>query len=268
MTILHYYFPIETVRLISSPLDKSMPTYFGCILGICVFVVSIRIYGEEQKVILAQPITQPTIYSTVAKEVLLTAYAQIDESVTFELYPAKRALRIADKGLTDGLLARTPGLEQDYPNLRMLSVPVAFEKVYLFTNQRYVSPIDWRELTKYRVAVVRGFMLVAQNFPPSILVEVSSIEQAFYMLSQHKVDFVIDLESGQCSLKKLGLSEIRKLEPAMTELIVYHYLHKNNKALMTRVEPILRKMETQGKIKALYQKVNRAFNCDNLPYVP
>ncbi|WP_155735690.1 transporter substrate-binding domain-containing protein [Pseudoalteromonas luteoviolacea] len=245
-----------------------MPTYIGYILGISLFVVSIRIYGDEQTILLAQPITQPTIYSSVAKEVLLSAYAQIDESVTFELYPAKRALRIADKGLTDGLLARTPGLEQDYPNLRMLSVPVAFEKVYLFTNQRYVSPIDWRELTKYRVAAVRGFMLVAQSFPSGILVEVSSIEQAFYMLSQHKVDFVIDLESGECSLKKLGLSEIRKLEPAMTELIVYHYLHENNKALMTRVEPILRKMETQGKIKAIYQKVNRAFNCDNLPYIP
>ncbi|AOT10990.1 substrate-binding periplasmic protein [Pseudoalteromonas luteoviolacea] len=215
-----------------------------------------------------QPITQPTIYSTVAKEVLLSAYAQIDTSVAFELYPAKRALRIADKGLADGLLARTPGLEQDYPNLRMLSVPVAFEKVYLFTHLPYLDPIDWRELTKYRVAVVRGFELAAQSFPRGTLVEVSSIDQAFKMLSQHKVDFVIDLESGYCSLKKLGLSEVKKLEPAMTELVVYHYLHKNHKNLMARLEPTLRQMEAQGEIKALYKKVHSTFNCETLPYIP
>lgn len=229
--------------------------FFVLILAPC------RLYSEVQNITLSMPIIQPTLYSVSSKRVLDRAYSQIKVEVKYERYPANRSLYAANRGVTDGILARIPNMERSYPNLTMLPIPLASEKVYVYTHDLHFRIYDWRVISRYRVAIVRGFELATKHLNKDSLVEVPSVEQAFSMLEQKKVDFVIDLESGQCVLNKLGLNKIRRLEPAISELTVYHYLHIRHQSLSRELKVILESMALSGEIRSIYDNTLEELDC-------
>ena len=98
---------------------------------ICILWLSLSIFNEahasENKsgTVVVSGIQNEQTHA-MAKEVLREAYRRIGYDIRFEFLPGKRSLEYANKGLTDGDVARIAGTEKKYPNLIPVPTPIIF----------------------------------------------------------------------------------------------------------------------------------------------
>lgn len=82
----------------------------------------------------------------IAKYVLIEAYKEIGYQVTFDDLPGKRALEWANKGLTDGDVARIEGTEKKFTNLIPIEIPIIYFKGVVFTKNIKRNIAQWKDL--------------------------------------------------------------------------------------------------------------------------
>ncbi|WP_207678165.1 transporter substrate-binding domain-containing protein [Desulfonema magnum] len=76
------------------------------------------------------------------------------------------------------------------------------------------------------------------------------------MLDNDRLDIVVNsVITGLGTLKKTGVRGITILNPPLEIHPVFHYLHKKNKALIPRLESVLKKMEKTGRIRKVQEKI-------------
>ena len=49
-------------------------------------------------------------------------------------------------------------------------------------------------------------------------------------------------------IRKLGLTDIRVVEPPLETVQFYHYLHKKNRSLIPGIDAVLRSMQASGRV--------------------
>jgi hypothetical protein len=79
------------------------------------------------------------------------------------------------------------------------------------------------------------------------------------MLYADRIDVAVtDLFSGMITLKELGLnSAIRPMPPPLQKIYIYHFLHENHRALVPKVEAVLREMERSGELTRLREALKK-----------
>ncbi|WP_161629851.1 substrate-binding periplasmic protein [Desulfogranum japonicum] len=193
------------------------------------------------------------------ERILKEAYSRLGISFQFLELPSERALMMANKGDTDGEFQRLAGLEQTYPNLMMISVPIGSVDIVVYTKETEFVVEDWQSLMPYTIGAVRGFKLVKTKTEGMSVEEVSNIKQAFLMLKLGRVDIVVDSISVQCDLKDFDPSGIRILQPPLERHVLYHYLHTRHSALAAKLEAVLTRMKQDGEIQTLQEQAMRDY---------
>ena len=186
-------------------------------------------------------------------QILTEAYRRIGYLVEIKKYPAGRALIVANDGEVDGELARIEGIDLEYKNLIRVPVLIHTNELCVFTMDTSMKISTWSDLKPYIV----GYRFGLKNIETSLPVEVqkygvSHLDQAFQMLSFHRVDAVLaPMEAGMETIKKLGLNGIIRIPKPLSSNRLYHYLHIKNTHLLGPLTETLQKMTEDGTIRRL-----------------
>lgn len=196
--------------------------------------------------------TADSALTAVNKRVVTEAYKRIGFKIQIERLPAARALKISNKGEVDGELFRIADIVNDYPNLRMIPIPIYILEARVFSKDVEFSVNGWESLRPYNIGIVRGVKhaeLGTKGMNRHISV---NYDHLFKMLYKKRVDIVVAARlSGLESIAKLNLKEIKMLDNPIVKLPLYHFLHKKHERLIPKLTEVLRRMEKEGTLQKI-----------------
>ncbi len=187
------------------------------------------------------------------EKVLREAYAALGYNLVVHRMPIPRSLEESNMGRFEGELARVGGIESRYKNLVRVDVPIFDLEVVAVTKDKSRRIREWSDLGGLTVAYPRGAIIMEQNLPENVghLAPFLSLEKGMALLLAGRADVLL---SSRKNLAGDDLEGLYVQEPPLEHVHVYHYLHKKNRALVPKLEAVLRKMREQGRIARILNK--------------
>lgn len=163
--------------------------------------------------------------------------------------PSERSLHSANLGEVDGEGLRVPGLASQYPNL--VQVPERYIGISFVAFARDTSiRLDhgWDSLKPHRVAFINGWkMFEGSAGGARVVTKVDKAEQMFLMLDGGRIDLALYTRTDGVALaRRMGLSSIVPLAPALKDVDMYLYLNRKHEALVPKLAQALREMKSDG----------------------
>lgn len=190
--------------------------------------------------------------TTIAERVLHEAYRRLGMSMVVVKVPGERSLFSADHGQVDGELYRKLGMERDYPNLRIVPVPLLTYEIVIFTLGTTFVVNGWDSLRPFSIGFVKGIKIIEQNTQGMKLEPTTTMRQAFLKMTLMRSDIVVaNRHSGVFVLKEMKLSDVKVLEPPLATFPVFHYLHKKHEALIPKLTTVLQQMQKEKTIEKI-----------------
>lgn len=191
----------------------------------------------------------------ICLSILKEAYQRLGIAIVHEPLPPFRSLEMVNAGEIDGELSRVAGIEQQFPNLVMAPVPIIMLDNVVFTKQAEFAVTGWESLRPYPMALLTGLKLIEKHTQGMMRTFVSQPAQLFYMLNKDRVDIVVYSRlDGLELLRQLQLPDIRILEPPVSQVPLYHYLHKKHQPLVERLTQALQALETEGRLRSIREE--------------
>jgi len=194
-------------------------------------------------------------FAKVGEAILEEAYGRLGINVKFVHYPSERALTQSNSGHLDGEIVRINGLDESYENL--IKVPTSYISAvhFVYAIDPHIEVNGYESLTSKSIAFRRGLKVVEKNTVGFKRAQVSSSDQAFFMLERRKegrVDIVIEEELTSLSIiKENKLENIKQLYPAISEDKHFHYLNKKHQHLVPEIDRVLKAMLLDGTIEKI-----------------
>lgn len=221
------------------------------------FIMALMLLGDvpslaaQEKIVLSIDEDASYFADWISQKVLQEAYSRLGIPVEFQRLPRERAIRSADNGATDGIDARLPGLEQQYPNLIMVSVPITSIEAVVITKDKTFEVKGWESVAPYTIGLVRGTKLVEQRTQGMKAEAATTLEQALRKLEANRTDIVIHTRDALCEAKKLGFTDLKVLEPPLEQVKGYHYLNKTHQALQAKLADVFTQMTQEQAMERL-----------------
>jgi len=192
----------------------------------------------------------PLDYSAdISETILKEAYGRLNFHISTEVLPSERALVNANSGLLDGDIHRIIGLENLYPNLIRVPVPINAIEGMVFSKTKGIKIDSWDDLKYFSIGLRIGAKFAEAGSQGMNVSPVITNDQVFKMLDKGRTEVVVSTRiEGLLTTKRLGLAKIYPIEPAIVILKLYHYVHKKNKAIIPELTRILKIMEKEGRI--------------------
>lgn len=161
---------------------------------------------------------------------------------------AERGLKNANDGIEDGELARIGGMEKMYPNLIPIPGKVLDYHFVAFTRHAQLNNASWESLQPLSVGYLRGWKIYERSLMPGTRVTVvDTPEQLFSILDKNRIDVALYERSlGTALVKTLGIKDVHVVEPSLTELEMFIYLHKKHAAKVPAVASALHDLKAEG----------------------
>ncbi len=214
---------------------------------------------NAEKTLYFSAVEESVIDDFIFEKILTEGYQRIGIKVKKRCYPMERALLSSNLGKTDGEMARIKGISEEYKNLMIVPVVVLTSGIMAFSVKDISVSSGWESLTSYRVVIQQGMKIVEINAKKYHwnYRSLTHTEQLFRTLVVDRYDVAVtDLLKGLASLRKLRLmakgkqfEKVMLLKPPLFKVELYHYLHKKNRALISRITAALLEMENEGLIK-------------------
>lgn len=219
---------------------------------------------------LGQKLTFSTFEGSPGQEmsalILEEAYASIGIEIEVQRYPGLRSLKTANQGLVDGELSRFKAFRYDFPNLIPVPVPVNHLSGTAFSKNDKIELRDWGSLRGYNIGITRGMKFAEQGAAGMTIIRANSHKQLFKMLDAGRVDVAINpLINGVVIINQLKLEGIHALEPTLTHIDLYHFLHKRHAALIPQITAAVQKMQASGRIEEIRNDFFRGISSQLAP---
>ncbi len=192
----------------------------------------------------------------MARHVLEEAYRRLGYEARFDELPGRRALEWADKGLTDGDVARIDGTELTFSNLVRVTVPVIRFKGVAFSRTVNRPIRRWEDLRGLRIGVVRGIRystLGTQDLSPYFANDMTHL---FTLLDKGRIEVAVAvLRAGQIEIARhFKGSGIRAIGSPLYSASLYHFVHTKHRDLVPKLEAVLSDMTASGEMERLWQE--------------
>lgn len=160
----------------------------------------------------------------------------------------ERALLNANSGIEDGVSARIAGLEKNYPNLVRVPEKVLDFPFVAFTRQAKLTSANWETLSSVSVGHIQGWKIFEQSLKPGTSTTiVDTAEQLFTMLDKNRIDVALyERWLGLALAKKMGIKDIRVIEPALADREMFIYLNKRHADKVPAIITALRSLKADG----------------------
>lgn len=204
---------------------------------------------------MSPPLSEPD-QTGMLDQVISEAFRRIGVTVSFRQLPSERALVMADNGQVDGDANRISGLQADYPNLLQVPEPNMTYAFTAFALRPDVEVHGWSDLKKYTVGYIIGWKFYDEHVFAASTVKVATPENLFTLLRAGRVDVALYYRLGGLYYgRKLGLINLRVLEPPLATRTMYIYLNNRHANLVPRLTEMLRGMKRDGS----YQRIVAPF---------
>lgn len=190
-----------------------------------------------------------------AINVMTNIYQRIGLDMTLVRFPGKRSLVEANLGSTAGELLRIKAIERNYPNL--VHVPYSIGNLTAIALVRTGQPqiVGISGLLDKRVGVLRGVEftdILTKNIDREVL---NSINSLFSILLSGRVDVILfPALDARIYIKKYGLeNKVDIADRPIVEVPLYHFLHKDSKAVADKLSAEMKRMQNSGELDKLIE---------------
>ena len=197
----------------------------------------------------------------VGEIVLPQIYQKLGHSISIISMPGKRAQMEAIMGRKDGEIMRifTYGIE----NPNMVRVPTSYyhlETMAFAHKDSQITLNSKADLGKYNVLKVLG-VKHTNNITQGLthVYDFNDTQDMFTALGQKRTSLALtNTTDGLYMIKKLGLTHIVPLRPALANLELYHYIHpaviEENPSLLQGLDTTIQAMKQSGELDDLLRQ--------------
>lgn len=188
-------------------------------------------------------------------QVVSEAYSKIDVNVRINLYPAKRSLSVSNGGDVDGELMRIANAEKKYPNLIRIPTSICSMSSRVYSKNPNLNLEDWSSLKPYRIGIHRGHLYALNGTQGMQAIQINSNESMFKMLDADRVDVIVaHVPDATRTIGQMRLKNVYPVSPIISDVKLYHYLHKKHQDLVPQIDTALQEMEQNGRIAQLAEE--------------
>lgn len=201
-------------------------------------------------------ITTPSITSEVSvvlgKKIVRRLYESCGLDIRFLDVPAARAVLMAEKGQSDGELARIPMAVREGAPLVPLEMAIEEARlVPLFLNKE--SAEAHTRLAGKRIGFLNGYRMVAAVLPDDATqLATSDTFQLVGLLKRKRIDVALTLEWDALAAKHRN-PEMVIGEPLL-ESPIYHWVHESRKKDIPCLSEALEEMRADGELQRLIRE--------------
>ena len=191
-------------------------------------------------------------YTELNKRIMGEVYKRAGMKLDVVLYPAKRALHVANSGEADGELFRIANLNQKWPNLLPVPTPIAYLEGVVFSNSTRFTTNNWESLRPYTIGIKRGILHAERGTKGMNRQVLDSNYQLFKALDSGRVDIIVLARlNALVEIRKHGFKGLTQLNPPIFKLPVYHYLHKKHQSLIPKLDKVIGEMIEDGTLQKI-----------------
>ncbi|SCK13347.1 ABC transporter substrate-binding protein [Vogesella sp. LIG4] len=227
--------------------------FLPCLCLLPALLVSLPAHAANPDAIVLSRISGEPL-SDVTYRILQEAYRRLGIRLSSVALPVERSLRYSNSGGTDGEVMRIAGLEQDYPNLVRVPVPLLEVRMQAFTTGANYPVHGWQSLQNYRLCVRSGIRIVLQHTEGMQREITHSEQQLFSMLRAGRCDMAILSQDSWLLIDRLHQGPLHALEPPLSSEPLYHYLNKRRAALLPGLTAVLRDMQRDHSMQRILQQ--------------
>jgi polar amino acid transport system substrate-binding protein len=225
------------------------------------FSMTTNSLAENKRLQFSTHVAKDTIVFKRTYAIMEEAFARIGYDFLLNTYPGKRALQLSNSGRTDGEAHRIYDITSHgaYPNL--IRIPECQQIIhdYAYATKDIDISNGWPDLASYNVAIRRGAAFLTKMSQKHALTtyELDTTEQLVKYLQTGRADIILSnpdeahLVLGSEEIKD---STIRRLEPPLSTLPIFTYLHKRHANLVPRVAATLHEMKLDGTYQRKFDK--------------
>lgn len=183
-----------------------------------------------------------------------------DISISFEVLPAERSLKLANQGINDAECCRIPAVTtKQYKNLIPINKSFFAARFSAFAKKEQKDIKSFTDLKPYSVGTVEGWRIAVKKIKevnPAEINIVTTPQQMFNMIDQGRIDYgVVGYLSGLKTINILKLSNIKPVEPPLIEKDLYLLIHKKHRAMIPQFDQVLSDMKSDGTVDKLYNEL-------------
>ena len=206
------------------------------------------------------------IEQEIGKIILTAIYQELGLKINITSYSGNRAQYAANSGQKAGEIMRIWSYGVENKNLIRVPTPYYSFITSAFTlRNSTINITKAKDLTGYKIARVRGVKHtnnITKNLPK--VSDSPSTEAMFKLLQQGQIDIALtSYIDGIQVLKKLKLEKDIMVSESLAGFKLYHYIHKDHQALVSKVDNIIKRLKNNGKLaKIIAQAEHAVLNTD------
>ncbi len=193
--------------------------------------------------------------ATTSVAVLKEVYERAGLQVSFEFLPAKRGIRVANSGLSDGEAIRSIRAVEGFPNLVRVDIPIGKDELvaYALNNLDHFAPQS--DLSRYRIGILRGDRAAEKMAGNSEIHRFRKFEHAVEMLLRGRIDIAIGWQRNfePVLAKRPDAKGIHRISHDLLHSVGYHFLHKKHRHLVGRLEKAIKELWASGRIDEIWR---------------
>lgn len=195
--------------------------------------------------------------SQVCATILPEAYRRLGYRLMLRDVPPIRADMEVNRGEADGFVFSDDRYLTTHPGSVRVDYPLGSDDIMVFSKGPVFPVEGWKSLGPYLVGYLKGMWVVEEEVRGVRSNPSNTPPQVFQMLESGRVDVaVMPYGLGLASLRTLGFKDIRVLQPAVTKVLLYHFLAAKNAALAPKLARIFKDMDQEGLLK---RAIDRAY---------
>ena len=196
----------------------------------------------------------------VSEAVLTRLYADVGQPMQFLDLPARRAGLMLASGEVDANTHRAKDYLEANPGIVAVATPLGQVVLRAYTRDPTLRITGWADLTRWRVAHLRGIVRVEQLMPAGThRVEAGSLRELWRLLSSDAADVAVLSElAGSPMQKPMGMPGLQRLDVVLDEHTVHHVLAARHVALAQKLNAALLKLQASGELETLRQSTLQA----------
>jgi hypothetical protein len=199
--------------------------------------------------VITTPSTSSEVSVVLGKQIIRKLYDSCGLDIRYLDVPAARAMFMAEKGQSDGELARIPMAVSDNAPLLPLTTPIQEARLVSVAINGEAGDSK-ASLTGKRIGFLNGYRMIARVLPEEASqVAASDTFQLIDLLERGRIDVALTLEWDALAAKRKN-PNLSIGEPLL-EAPIYHWVHESRKDDIPCLSQALESMKASGEINRI-----------------
>jgi len=211
-----------------------------------------RVSDAKGTRVITTPSTTSEVSVVLGKQIVRRLYDQCDLDIRYLDVPAARAVLMAEKGQSDGELARIPMAVKE--NAPLLPLETSIDEARLVPVILNGNTGDSKASLKgKRIGFLNGYRMIAAVLPEDATqVATSDTFQLINLLERGRIDVALTLEWDALAARRKN-PRLSIGEPLL-EAPIYHWVHESRKDDIPCLSQTLESMKASGEIDRIIRE--------------